>query len=80
MTTPSGYQYTALTADDRRRILDDRVRAYETDLFGHQMNLAALTSTTDSEEKRVETKRATDSIDTLKRAIGAVKAERAKIQ
>jgi len=68
------YEYTALSVEDRQALAEQRIRQYEAELFGHEMNLAALASLPDDDPgKEQATRQANDAIATLAAAIAAAK-------
>lgn len=78
---PAPYAYTTLSADDRRAIIDGRVRQFESELFGHELNRAnAAALPADNPERANAEKAADDAIKTLTQRIDVAKAERAKIK
>lgn len=79
-TTPAGFAYSALTEDDRRAMINDRLRALEADHFGHELALAALAGVDDEDEtKAPAVAHATESAAVIERAHKALTAELAKL-
>ncbi len=61
------YEYIRLTADDRKAIAEQQVRQFESEIFGHELNIARLKATPGDTE--VEEAKEQASIDIITKAV-----------
>lgn len=76
------YVYKKLTDEDRAKIANDQVRQFESEIFGHELNIArveALGKDATDEDVAVAAK-AQDDIDTIARAIDVTIAQAATLE
>lgn len=65
-------EYSSLTKDQQRQILNGRIAGWEADHFGHEINLLALEANSASEEELKSTR---DALTTLENSVLAARAE-----
>lgn len=72
-------EYTELSADQRKAMLKDRIRAYEMDHFGHEMNKAALANQSTDEQVEQAIADADKAQAVIEAAVDACKTELAAL-
>lgn len=73
----AAYKYETLSDDERAAMLEQRIRAFEADHYGHELNKIAVASLPDDDPGKARAlEDATTAQATLERAISAAKAER----
>lgn len=65
------FEYSSLTEEQRKQIIEDRLRQFEAEHFNHELNKLNLETLPDSKEKQEQIKAADEAQSTLEQAIKA---------
>ncbi len=78
----NGFEYEALTPADRLRIVEDRLRQYEAEHFGHRLNRSALERAIDvpDDERAAQLDQIDRTITSIERSIELHRVQRDELR